>query len=336
MALLQVPTFDLLQGDTLDDKIVNLWTGKPPNFGEYTGMRTFQSSLSEYGVNKDLKYLTKLFQNKVPSYTMSVRLPRTFPRREYVATGGFGSEVQADLAFMPPYPEDNDAVNQMIGFLCVVDIFSRRIWAEPISNKKSDDIEKILDNIFKNEIKSYPVIFESDMGGEFLGMKNYFEKHNIRFHIKQGKIKAGFSEYAIYLIKRRLYCALREGLTRNWIDLLPEVIQVINATPRHYLGGLTPDTFSSPFDNHILDDRIGISHLPPFNTWWNNRETYLSNESFLQKNDYVYANSYPDSKFSKSFDVQVSQFANTFLSVSLSLSVSVSHSLKGTASLCSL
>ena len=306
MSLLKAPDFDALEGDSLEDKIVNLWNGKPPNFGEFTGMRTFQSSLAEYGVDKDLKYLSKLFRENVPNYTMSIRLPRTFPRREYVATGGFGSEIQGDLAFMPPYPtEPNDTIEQKIGFLCVIDIFSRRIWAEPISNKKSLDIQKILDNIFKNEIKCYPIIFESDMGGEFLGMKVYFEKHNIRFHIKQGKVKAGFSEYAIYLIKRRLYCALREGLTTNWIDLLPEIVQVINATPRRYLGGLTPDTFSSPFENHILDDRIGISHLPPFTEWWHNRETYLANDHLLQKNDYVYANSYPDSKFSKSYDVQV-------------------------------
>ena len=307
MSLLKAPDFDALEGDSLEDKIVNLWNGKPPNFGEFTGMRTFQSSLAEYGVDKDLKYLSKLFRENVPNYTMSIRLPRTFPRREYVATGGFGSEIQGDLAFMPSYhaPNDYSSEHFFIGFLCVVDIFSRRIWADPISNKKSPDIQKILDNIFKNEIKCYPVIFESDMGGEFLGMTAYFEKHKIRFHLKTGKVKAGFSEYAIYLIKRRLYCALREALTSNWVDLLQEIVHVINATPRRYLGGLTPDTFNSPFDNHILDDRIGISHLPPFTEWWGNREAYLADASLLQQNDFVYANSYPDSKFAKSYDVQV-------------------------------
>lgn len=311
MPLLKAPHFELLIGDTTVDKIINLWNGKPSNFGEFSGMRTFQSSLVEYGVHKDLKFLSRLFHENVPNYTMSIRLPRTFARREYVTTGGYGTEIQSDLAFMPPYPasDSEDHAQQQIGFICLVDIFSRRVWAEPISNKKSSDIEKILDDIFKNQIKSYPIIFESDAGGEYTGMTSYFEKHNIRFHIKQGKIKAGFSEFAIYLIKRRLYCALRESLTKDWITLLPEIVKVINATPRVYLGGLTPDTFSSPFDNYILDDRIGISHLPPFSQWWHNRENYLSNTTLLQKNDFVYANSYPDSKFSKSYDVQVTIYA---------------------------
>ena len=180
------PAVDQLIGETLDDKILNLWKGKPENFGAFSGLRTFKNSLNEYGVDKNIHYIQKLFQNKNPSYSMSVRLPRTFPRRKYIATSGYGESVQTDLAFM------NDFAGR-IGFIVVVDVFSRKIFASPISNKTSAHIEDKLEHIFNNELKKYPSSCASDNGGEYQGLKGYFHDHNIQFHIKQGKIKAGFA-----------------------------------------------------------------------------------------------------------------------------------------------
>ena len=152
------PSYNLLKGSTLDEKIINLWKGNPENFGEYSGLRTFNSSLQEYGVHKDIHYLQELFQNEVPSYTMSIRLAKKFPRREYLATEGFGQAVQSDLAFMNPF-------NKRIGFIVVVDVFSRKIFAAVISNKTSNHIEKKLEHIFNVELKSYPTTFSTDAGG---------------------------------------------------------------------------------------------------------------------------------------------------------------------------
>lgn len=145
------------------------------------------------------------------------------------------------------------------------------------------------------------------------------------------KIYVSFFQYSIYLLKRRIYCALRENVNINWPSILGEIVSCINATPRASLGNLKPSDFESQYDNYQLDDRIGITlvlllflavsfilcdyylllspgitHLPPFSEWFHNQEKYLGNTNLLQKGQTVYCNTYPDSAFKKSFDIQAS------------------------------
>jgi transposase InsO family protein len=63
--------------------------------------------------------------------------------------------------------------------LCVIDVFSKKVWAEPLKNKTSVSVAEALKGIFKSS--GIPQRFRSDRGREFLGpaVKTLLKKYDI-------------------------------------------------------------------------------------------------------------------------------------------------------------
>ena len=117
----------------------------------------------------------------------------------------------------------------------------------------------------------------TDAGKEFIGNKSFFKKNHIYFQLKRGLNKAAFAEGKywkssclqncekddlfwcclsgfIKILKRRLYIALREKRTEDWISLLQQTIYNINNSPKDALGGIRPITITGPVDDIRIDE----------------------------------------------------------------------------------
>ena len=132
---------------------------------------------------------------KEPFYIISQRPIRRFPRRKF-DVGGYGQLVQTDLAFM----------FEKGGYkfiLVVVDVFSQKIWAEPLMDKSTKTVKVAFEKIFK-QVNAPVTELQSDQGTEFTGLKQYFKDKKILFRLKYGKNKASWAEHAIFLLKKKI------------------------------------------------------------------------------------------------------------------------------------
>lgn len=200
----------------VEEKIVKLW--RSPTFtGSFSGLSNFRNALHEAGIKVSYSDLMRLML-KQPEYVTTLRPIRKFPRRPEIVRG-LGKVFQLDLAFMPK-------IDSFIGFLACIDIFSRRIFCQPLKSAEASAVQAALSTIFKQS-KIVPERVESDQGKEFTARSTqaFFKKHKIHFHVKVGANKASFSEHAIYVIKRRLYRLLRTIVSDDWPRYLQQIVQ---------------------------------------------------------------------------------------------------------------
>jgi IS30 family transposase len=110
--------------------------------------------------------------------------------------------METDLAFMKPFAVSRKSKIKMlefikklidqtkfqgnIGFLLLVDGYSRKIWAELIKNKFARTIRKILEKIF-DSINGPITELASDSGTEFIGNREFFKERHIYYRCKYGK-----------------------------------------------------------------------------------------------------------------------------------------------------
>ena len=282
-----------------DQKLIQLW--RDPNFsGSYRGVRTFQILLkTDLNIEVPQSRLFKVLK-KDKNYIMHQKPVRNFERRHY-DVNFYGELCQMDLAVMFNY-------SGYIYFLLLIDCFSLKMFARPLKNKSSPTVSKALNEIFE-EFGAPIHVLQSDRGKEFIGCKKLFQEKNIVFRPKFGKNKASISEWAIFIIKKKLYMLLRGILSQDWPDYLPKVVQQFNHTPQLKLGGIAPEEILSLSDSaKVFDARKNtntyVYHEPDLKKQLENQKNYESNSSNLQVGDFVFL-TLQEKLFDKSFDVQV-------------------------------
>ena len=132
--------------------------------------------------------------------------------------------------------------------LVVVDVASRYVGAEAISNKFSIGVARAFESIYSRKLK-YPRIIKVDEGSEFKGeVIDLMKEHGVRIQRGEpGNHRAqAFAERANRTIADRLYShqyaqeMLTDKTSRIWKRRLREVVAAINREPRRILAGEKP------------------------------------------------------------------------------------------------
>ena len=277
---------------SFNEKIRALW--RLPSFtGSFSGINHFQSCLQmEKGISISKAKLFQILRKDNEFVLESKRAQKKFLRRKLLVHG-VGQIWQADLALM-------NTIDGYVGFLLCIDLFSHKIFCEPIQNKSQKEVENCFKKIF-SEAGYTPRKLETDQGQEFVSNQQFFEKKNIFFKIKIGRHKAAFAERAIQTVKHRLYRLMRVLLTKSWPNYLSQIVSNLNNSQLGTLGGLRPSDFQSSLDDPKLDSQIGIPEDVPFEQQKKNQKAYEKKENFLQKGDFVYVDFGP-SPLGKGYD----------------------------------
>ena len=283
-----------------DEEILRLW--HDPSFdGSFRGIKTFQKLLKtdlNYSISeKRLFDILKTDQ----LFLIHQRPKRNFDRRKY-NVHSYGELVQLDLAFMFPDSETSEKY-----FLLAIDIFSFKIFAEPLKDKTSTPVIEALRRILKNFHHTVYKI-QADRGREFVNRSfaKFLQENKIFASYKRGKNKASFAEYGILLVKRKLYLLLRSQMKHTWVTFLPKVVDSLNNTPLKRLGWLTPNSIHDEASSVFVDqakskNNISTEKLPTYSEQQENQQNY---DGDLKKDDYVYLD-FDENVFGKSFDVSV-------------------------------
>lgn len=180
--------------EALGHRILALWKDKK-FFGSFSGVRNFQSALKhEANINVNQHDLYQLMYRQNPTYVSMIKQVNKFPRRKYTNVHGFLTLCQADLGFLPS-PDDSN----LIGFLVVVDVFSRHMWTENITSKSNIEVKACFEKIWK-KIGRTPNKLETD-AVSYIIIIIYFNHFVIH-----GNFRGFVTIQTISCVKFILYC----------------------------------------------------------------------------------------------------------------------------------
>merc|ERR1711889_39700 len=106
----------------------------------------------------------------------------------------------------------------------MIDLFSRKLWLTPLTNKSNLTCAKALESFFQKSLYKYSFVF-SDQGCKFVGKhtQKVYDKFNItRYSVKKQKIKCSIAERAIRTIKHRLIRYFSQKNTLKYVDEIKE------------------------------------------------------------------------------------------------------------------
>lgn len=165
-----------------NEQILSYW--RDPNFaGSYRGGKSFQIFLkTDLGENVPINRIYQILKtDKI--FILHQKPIRNIDRRPFDVKF-YGQVCQSDLAFMFKYEDYNC-------FLLVIDIFSLKIFVQPLKSKSSQNVKVAFEKIIK-DFKAPIHVLETDRGSEYIGCKKFFKDQKIVFKTKFGRNKASF------------------------------------------------------------------------------------------------------------------------------------------------
>lgn len=153
---------------------------------------------------------------------------KNFERRKY-SMRGIADTLQADLIEMQQFKRENRGYRYI---LIVIDVFSKRAYAEPLKDKTANEVTKAMGSIF-DKVGQPIQNLHTDDGKEFFNstMKQLLARYDDINHYSTYSVKkASIVERLIRTIKRKLYMQFNLRGSYKWYDILQKVIQTYNNT----------------------------------------------------------------------------------------------------------
>ena len=202
------------------------------------------------------------FLRENPTHSVHRRIvKKSFPRRKIVTRYPF-QIFQADL--IEYSQRDYVYANKGYRFiLIVIDCFSRMVYARPVKRKSSDYVAEAFESIF-NQFDYFPNTIITDHGLEFFNgrVAAVFRTYGINhYYLKtKTKWKTAFAERVIRTIKSRLEKYFYKFKTKNWIDIIAQVVDNYNNTP-HRVIGMSPKSVTFQNSATIYKRMYGDENL---------------------------------------------------------------------------
>jgi hypothetical protein len=209
------------------------------NPGSFTGIDSLYREARKINGQIKKKDIVKFLEGE-RTYGLFKSRRLRFPRSRTFASGYY-TDAQADLAgrkyksSFALFLDFQSLATKNEGFrylLVLVDVLSRRVFAQPIKAKTTVAMEEAFDELFERQMPQPPARLFTDQGKEFESeaMHKFFkDKWMIDKRCSTDKsVKAGVAERMIRTIKERLYRYFSENNTENWVDAIADIVHAIN------------------------------------------------------------------------------------------------------------
>lgn len=153
---------------------------------------------------------------------------KNFERRKY-SMRGIADTLQADLIDMQQFKRNNRGYRYI---LIVIDVFSKRAYAEPLKDKTAKSTTEAMEKILR-QVGQRIRNLQTDDGKEFFNgaMKRLLAQYdNINHYSTYTSKKASIVERLIRTIKRKLYMQFNLNGSNKWHTILAESIDTYNNT----------------------------------------------------------------------------------------------------------
>lgn len=153
---------------------------------------------------------------------------KNFERRKY-SMRGIADTLQADLIDMQAFKQKNRGYRYI---LIVIDVFSKKAYAEPLKDKTAKSVTEAMEIIF-NRVGQHIQNLHTDDGKEFFNglMKQLLARYgNINHYSTYSVKKASIVERLIRTIKQKLYMQFTLIGSNIWYNILEKTIDNYNNT----------------------------------------------------------------------------------------------------------
>lgn len=171
-------------------------------------------------------------------------------KRQRTEMRGIRDTLQADLVEMIPYAKHNN--NGMKYILTVINIFSKKAYAQPLKNKTGAEVCRALEIIIKSlghRIKH----FHTDQGTEFynVNVQTMLKRYRIQHYSTYSTMKAAICERFNRTLKNRMWKQFSLRGSYKWIDILPKIINDYNNT-KHRTIRMRPNDVNASNEKKLL------------------------------------------------------------------------------------
>lgn len=211
----------------MDDKLRNIYYNvkNPSAFGS---IRKVAKEGKKVGVRQND---TRKWLLEQATYTLHRPNRRKFKTNHYLLFGR-NELFEADLIDLQGIARYNYGYKYV---LCVIDCFTKFVWARALTNKSAPNVTKAFKSIVE-ESGQIPLAMNMDRGGEFNAkvFQEYLKKMGIKqnFPYTQMPSKASIIERSLKTIKQRIfkYLTSRGPTFRKYVDVLQDLIAAYNNT----------------------------------------------------------------------------------------------------------
>lgn len=135
---------------------------------------------------------------------------------------------QMDLVEVRKISKENDGVNYL---LCIIEVFSRKLFVYALVNKKGETVEKaLIEWLSKRNLPKRKILCGVDMGNEFLNIrvKTLLKNHNITLYVDHGNHKGAYIERAQKTLQKMIFQYLSHFEKMRYVDVLQDIVSTYN------------------------------------------------------------------------------------------------------------
>jgi hypothetical protein len=144
----------------------------------------------------------------------------------------------SDLVQMTSYTDKNNGYAYMLN---VIDVFTRYAWSVPLKSKEGEEVLRGLKEIVAKNDGNTPKFLWTDEGKEYYNnnVKKWCDANNIKLYSSHGSHKSCIVERFNRTIKTSMWKRLIANNNRNWVSILPALVNNYNNHVHSSLG-MTP------------------------------------------------------------------------------------------------
>lgn len=195
------------------------------------------------------KTVEDFLSSSIP-YTLHRKIVRKFKRNPVIASRSW-EHAQCDLIDLQRYAKSNQGYNYI---LTLIDVFSKKAYAEPLKTKSGQNVKEALKKIFHS---SLPENLQTDEGTEFTNriVQEFLKEKNVHFFLaKNERIKCAVVERFQRTLMSKIYKYFTANGTRKYIDKLQDFMSAYNQS-EHRMISMAPDDVTDS-DSHLIFNRL--------------------------------------------------------------------------------
>lgn len=195
----------------------------------------------------------KIGQNRIrewlqvqDTYSLTRGARRKF-RRNRVIVKGVDSQWDSDLMDMQNVSKENDGVRYI---LVMIDIFSRKLWCQPLKDKTGKSVVKAMTAIFAEGRQ--PLTMRSDRGREYLNkdVQEYLKQLGVHHFTTNNEPKANYAERVIRTLRQKIFRYTMKKQNYRYVNVLQQLVNSYNRTVHSSLG-VTPDSVNKGNEDEV-------------------------------------------------------------------------------------
>lgn len=200
------------------------------------------------------KQVEDFLSSSIP-YTLHRRIVRKFKRNPVIASRPW-EHAQCDLIDTQRYAKSNNGYNYI---LTLIDVFTKKAFAEPLKTKSGQNVKEALERIFK---VCQPENLQTDEGTEFTNkiVQEFLKQKNVHFFLaKNERIKCAVIERFQRTLMSKIHKYFTSKGTHKYIDKLQDFVSAYNNS-EHRMTHMVPNKVTDDDIPHVFNALYGYDN----------------------------------------------------------------------------